>query len=738
MAGPVPILFGAALTVAVMLALGRLVLGAFRVPLRRGEEWWLALYPGAACLSTLVFALSAVRLARPWAFAVLAALSLAVAFARGALRLSAGPLPKYGRSWRILFWIVFAAFTYLYFFNAMAPEMSPDGSTYHLGVIARYLRAHGFVRITTNMYAHLSQGTELLYMFAFAFGKHSAAALVHFAFLASLPFTMLSYARRFGLPAAAGVSGALLFYACPIVGYDGATAYIDVAVAALLFAIFYLLQIWVEERRTGLLVLIGLLAGFAYGMKYTAFVAAPYAVILIAWKSWRKGQKILRPVVLVSACALAMMAPWLVRNWMWYGNPLSPFYNKWFPNPYVHAGFEKDYREQLENWNGVTNKADIPLEVCVRGEKLQGVLGPVFLLAGIALAALRFRQGRQLLLAAAVFLIPYPSNIGARFLIPFLPFVSLAMGMVVANWKAMAPLIVLAHALSAWPPYMTVWCGQYAMRLTRAPVKAALRIEPQDHYLMRESPGYAVARLIEEKVPPQAKVLVYTAPAEAYTSREILVSYQASFNNNLSDLVWAARTADWQPTRRLTFRFAAEALRRVRVVETARHPVDYWSISEFHVMGAKGELPREPQWRLEARPNAWEVQLAFDNNPMTRWRSWEPIRPGQYVKIDFGRPETVYSVVLDTTPDQWSARLHVEGQGETGAWHVLGGEPEASELPPPPAVRRLVTRELRWQGVEYLLIHDFDLIGPDLREHTAEWGVTVVGERGAARLYHVE
>lgn len=97
---------------------------------------------------------------------------------------------------------MFTVYLAAYFTNAMTPERSPDGTAYHLGLVARYLREHGFRRITTNMYANLSQGVEMLHLFAFAFGRHSAAALVHFCFLATLPLAMLCYARRFAFPAA--------------------------------------------------------------------------------------------------------------------------------------------------------------------------------------------------------------------------------------------------------------------------------------------------------------------------------------------------------------------------------------------------------------------------------------------------------------------------------------------------------------------------------------------------------
>src|SRR5262249_51523664 len=142
--------------------------------------------------------------------------------------------------------ILFGAFTVLYFFHALAPESSPDGSTYHLGFVARYLRARRFVRVQ-DMSAALGGGVEMVFPPAFAIGKHSAAALTHFAFLIALALAVFAYGQRLGKPWA-GAAAAFLVYASPVVGIDGTSAYIDVAVAAVVFAVFYWLEIWDELR----------------------------------------------------------------------------------------------------------------------------------------------------------------------------------------------------------------------------------------------------------------------------------------------------------------------------------------------------------------------------------------------------------------------------------------------------------------------------------------------------------
>jgi len=731
------ILFGAAFTVLVAFALGGFLLCVLGLRLYRAEERLLAFVAGSALLSGVLFALAALHLIQK---GVLLALGLAVivlAAKRGALRPRGDSFPPLPRFWKYLFAAVFAVFFVLYFTNAMAPERSPDGSSYHLGLVARYVRERGFARITTNMYANLSQGIEMLFLHAFVFGRHSAAALVHFSFLVALPLMMLAYAKRFGFPQP-GAAGALFFFVSPVVGVDGISAYNDVAVAAILFAIFYLLQIWDRERTPALLVLIGLLAGFAYAAKYTAFVALPYALAFLGWKLYRAKQPVLRPLLKVTLLASLMIAPWMVKNWIVVDNPLSPFFNRLFPNPYVHVSFEEEYARGMRNYPELKSYWEIPLEATVRGRVLGGLLGPLFLLSPFALFALRKRAGRQLLLATAVFGSTYAANIGTRFLIPPAPFVSLAMGLVFVRLPDVAPTLVIAHAVFSWPSHILWYADRQCWRMERWQPKQALRIESEESWLNFKMPSYSIARMIETLVPPGGKVFTLTQVAEAYTSREILVAYQAASNHTMGDILWTPIIRDYSPTWHHTFRFPPERLRKVRVVQTAGGGPHLWSVSEMRVYLGDRELRRERHWRLRAQPNPWDVQLAFDNSPVTRWRSWERLRPGMFLEIDFGTADTVDHVLLECSRDQFNIRMRLEGQLPSGEWKTLDGESEQSFVPAPHGMRRAATEELKARGVNYLLIHDFDFGADDLRIWASAWGIERIGERGAGKLYRIK
>ena len=735
----ISILFGAAFTVATAWAMGALLFRRLGVALGPHEEPLLAFITGSACLSEIVFFLSSVHMARTWVFLILGVIVLGLACVGGGLRSvirwKSEPLIANVRA-RWVFFGVCGIFAVLYFINALAPEASPDGSTYHLGTVLKYFRAHGFLRITTDIYASISEGVELLFLFAFSFGKHSSTAMLHYAFLIALTLLMVSYGRRIGHPVA-GVAAAIFFYASPVVGLDGTIAYNDVALAAVLFSLFYLLQIWDETRDCGLLIPVGILAGWSYAIKYTAFLAVPYALAFVLWRLYRSHKPILRHLVIISGIVAVFVLPWIIKNWIWVGNPVSPFANQIFPNPYVHVSFEADYRRFMRIYN-LTSYSQIPLQLTVKGDILAGLFGPLFLLTPLALLALRFRAGRQLWLAAFIFGLPYATNVGTRFLIPSAPFLSLALALSFANWTWLLLGVAVLHAVSCWPDVLSRYCSPTAWRLNGIPLEAALRIEPQDQYLAMRLPEYSIARMVDRVVPRGERVFSFSSIAEAYTDRDILVRYEAALNEKLGDTLWTAMIADFQPTKQLEFHFAAREVRALRVVRTGKTERAQWSIAEFRIFHSGAEVPRAPEWRLSARPYPWDIQLAFDNTPATRWRSWQAAEPGMFVQADLGHAQTIDLVTLETSNDSAPPQLRLEGEDTSGKWSNLSESPLEAIHPIRVNMRQAATAELKALGIRYVLIRKDDIRADDFIRFAPIWGLKLAGAIGDARLYHIE
>ncbi len=732
-------LLGAGFTVAACYAAGALLIDRLQAALRRDERIPLAFVLGAACLHLAVFAILALHIGYWPVLTALLAATVGAAVWTGAwrgVRTELGkPVAPLSKTLLAIFGLCAGAFAIFYLVNAWAPETSPDGAAYHLAGVARDLRTHGMEPNPTT-YGMLSQGVEMLFVPAFAIGRHSAAALVHFAFTIALALVILAYGRRIGKPWA-GAAGALFTFASPVVGISGSSAYVDVATAAIVFCVFYWTEIWDEQHGLRLLIPVGLLAGYAYAAKYTAFPIGIYALGFVAWRSRRLRPlgKTLRPVLVVAGSALVMAGPWIARNWIWYQNPLAPFGNWLFRNPYVHVIFEQDYAEYLRHY-GLPSLRLLPLEATIRGQYIEGIIGPVFLLLPVAVIALRYQAGRRLLLAGALMFSTYFANIGARFLIPCLPFFSLGMGLALGEAAPLLGALMVFHAASSWPFVLNRYVYPDCWRLARFPYQAALRITPQDDFLRQHSFGYGIARMIEAKVRAGEPVLSMTGIPDSYTTHEILVGFQSAGNQALTDTVNMGWAEGFQPSVGQVFQFPERTARRIRLVQTAPgESRRQWSVHELRFFYRGQELARNLDWRLEAWPNPWEVQMAFDNSLATRWRSGEVAAPGMYLEADFGREEPVDEVRVVTSPDSGPVRLELEAPDPAGRWEKIADHPRQVALAVPPNIRRMATYEMHARGVHYLLIQDTDFGSDDFAGDPEAWGLKLIGHEYGAALY---
>jgi hypothetical protein len=412
---------------------------------------------------------------------------------------------------------------------------------------------------------------------------------------------------------------------------------------------------------------------------------------------------------------------------------VAPFANRYFQNPNIHVSFERYWTASLRTY-GLKNLWMLPLEVTLRGTQTEGLIGPVFLAAPLALLALWSRNGRRLLTPCALIVATYFGNIGTRFLIPSLPFIALAMALALERAAPLLILLVAVHAAASWPEYLQRYTEAWALQ--GIPYKAALRIIPEDRYLNNHD-TYRWARMIEDHVPPGKRVLVRSDVATAYTSRDVLMGYGGAFNEEMQDLLDVGWDSSLQPRKLWTSSFPERSLRRLRVVQTGipKIPEEQWDVHELRLFDAGVELPRLPEWRLQACPNPWGVQLAFDNSEATRWRSWEPSHPGMTIEVDFGHEQPVDQVRVELSDIDWNIRMRVEAIDTNGRWRPLPAREELRQTRYPGSMRRASAFELHVRGVDYLLLKDTDWSAKDVAEDPARWGMTRLVYASGASLY---
>jgi hypothetical protein len=307
------VFLGGLFTIAVIRATGRLV--ARRTPLAPEIR-----FPaGAAVVSLVIFLLLQFH-----------AGYLGVLWTLGGLTILAGliarpsfedPLPPLSRLWRILYWLVYGGFAVYYLVLALAPEIEPDAVGYHLGLVSEYVRRHG-MPARVSFFDLLPQGMEMLFVPAFAIGRHSAAKLVHFAFLLNVVPLIRRAGAIVGIGQPAAACAALLFFLSPVAAVDGTAAYTDVALTCAAIASFALLLRWRKEGGDGILVAAGLNAGFCYAIKPTMGLISLAGVILILYRSRSP-----RLATLFAGIAALCMLPWAGRSFVLAGNPFAPFLN---------------------------------------------------------------------------------------------------------------------------------------------------------------------------------------------------------------------------------------------------------------------------------------------------------------------------------------------------------------------------------------------------------------------------
>ena len=714
------IFFGAALSLLTAYALGCTLLRRTPAP----PEIALAL--GAVAESALVFFLLLAGAGRWHVFLAMAILSVA-AWRMSPRRPLQDPGKRVPRSVRLALTIMLATYGAWYFVNALAPEILADGMTFHLGLPYEYVRRGGFPdRIT--FYDLVPQGMEMLYTVAFAFGRHSAAKLVEFAFfVASFPL-FFRIGRRLGLTGVAALLAAAAFFCAPVAGVTGTSSYNDAAGVFFALGSFYLLLVWRDNSDSRYLLPAGALAGFCYAIKL------PGGAVVIAAIVFVLAQRRTRAAAIVALGAALVMAPWLIRNTVLTGNPVAPLADWLFPNPYFHVATEHELAAALRPPASI-KPWSMPWQLAF-GDGLVGTFGPLLLALPLGLVALRRREGRWCWTAAALLALPWFWNSGARFLMPAVAVAGLTLGMVLPTPLAWAGIAL--QAVLCWPQVMDLWQTRYTFRLHDFPVAAALRIEPEAAYLSRNADEFKLAQIVEAKTPPDAKILGLLTVGNAYLARDVRVNWQSSEADRMLDSLRLA-ALNTEPLFAWTANWPAVSLERLRFRLPESRPSEC-DIDEIRVYSGGEPVYTSPNWTLRAWPNSWEAGVALDGNLATRWRTWEPVRAGMYFEIRFDHPQRITSTVLYSHTPALGVPLEIFGLSTRGQWIPLGS-PQAARMPAQD-LRLEATRALRRAGYRFVLTPSGGggtaPLGNALAGQEAEWGMERVAQAGPFYLFHIK
>ncbi|TLN00858.1 hypothetical protein FDZ74_16230, partial [bacterium] len=161
---------------------------------------------------------------------------------------------------------------------ALAPANRYDEMTYHLVAPLFYLSKGGILPYPEGGMTVWMHYAEMLYTFALQTAGQPLPRMLHLLMGMSSALLVFLFGRRL-VNARVGMAAALLFVAAPVVGYETATAYIDLFVTAYTTAFGFTLLVAWQERQPRWLLVAGVLGGLGLGTKLTT---GPMIAVLIA------------------------------------------------------------------------------------------------------------------------------------------------------------------------------------------------------------------------------------------------------------------------------------------------------------------------------------------------------------------------------------------------------------------------------------------------------------------------
>ncbi|MFZ5916273.1 MAG: ArnT family glycosyltransferase [Chloroflexota bacterium] len=204
---------------------------------------------------------------------------------------------------------------------ALLPPTDWDGLFYHLTGPKLYLANGGILGGIDIPHLSFPSLMEMLYAWAMLLRGDVAAKLLHALFAPLLAGLVYLTTRHF-LSRQAAWPAIVALSSMPMIGALAGWAYNDLTLAFFqLGALYAFLES--TNRQTGQrqwLILSGIFAGLALGLKYTAFVTPLVIVGLIVWRTPHVSR-----LIAFALPAALVAAPWYVKNWAVTGNPVYPF-----------------------------------------------------------------------------------------------------------------------------------------------------------------------------------------------------------------------------------------------------------------------------------------------------------------------------------------------------------------------------------------------------------------------------
>lgn len=526
------------------------LLRLLRITLPTVESAFGGVAVGLGMQATLLLGLAATGWMHPgllWAAVVAPALLGCIGTRprrRAAVRELAACLADAGSIERVGLLSVFGIVATVALVGALGPVQDWDSLMYHVQLPRLFLEAGRLHVPPDGLHVAYLGSVQFLYLPLLAAGASAGPAVLNAALLLGLGLLVVVAGERL-LSRGSGILAGIILWGSSALLLVGVTPRIDVTlIYYLLLTHLAVLRAWRDEDTEGALRYAGLLAGVAVGIKYHALpylvAIAPFAV-WVAYRDPARRAKRARALVGGGGIALLVALPWLVKNAVFFGAPLYPFFATRVVPPFIAAiqGSTVHPANVTTEIYGALGRAREaislsgllfhPARLTVEGEAAAFTRNWFLWLAPFGL--LLWRRARGIVPVLLIPALAYQaialgafSRTNLRYLLPVIPAMALVAAEVVAAvesrlragrwWRRGAVVAALALCL---PSFQSV--GARIFSTLR--VRIALGLEPPETLLERD-PNYVLARWFSEQTPPDSRLLMLFDARGLYYRRETI------------------------------------------------------------------------------------------------------------------------------------------------------------------------------------------------------------------------
>ena len=447
-------------------------------------------------------------------------------FRAGALKSEIGEILKLGSSWKTLVFLGLL-FILLNIVMAFMPEIFYDSLVYHLAAPNYYLLKHQILPMRFLCHSNFPLNMSMIYMLALSLNNEILAKMIH-CLMGVLTVLLIYFSVKRMYNAKAALFSALIFCSTPLFAMNSWTCGNDVGLT-FFFALAYAAYLgWLETGGAGQFALFSVFAGISMGTKYTAvfsIIGIAASLVVYLWRNYGAATAV-KKLALYCGTVFLFTLPWLLKNYIFTGNPFQPF---------LHTLFGGENLKILGD--GLTFRIagllSSPWTLTLSGSDSLTYIGPVFLLFLPCLMFFRKMDRfikHSLLVFCAGYAAWYMVPLAYRYALPLFVVLSVCLGwaayFISERFKAFKLLAAAIFAVN----FLAVFAMALGLGLDGYLAKGASKDEflsvSQPSY---PNPPYAAINWINKNLPREAKVLFIGESRPFYMKRDFL-SYSTEIN----------------------------------------------------------------------------------------------------------------------------------------------------------------------------------------------------------------